>query len=64
MSQVHLPTSLVSAHARLDLAMAGGNAAELQAAIVSTVQAMAGLSPGPVDFDEVSSDLLLHEALI
>ena len=62
MSQGHLPQSLVSAHARLDLAMAVNKAAELQVAVVGTVKAMAALGPGPVDLDVVSFDPLLHEA--
>ena len=50
MSQSHLPLPLVSAHARLALAMAANSAAEqaVQAAVVSTVKAMAALGPGPV----------------
>ena len=44
--------------------MAGGNTAELQAAVVTAVKAMAALGPGPVNLDEVSSDLLSQRLFI
>lgn len=57
MSLARLPASLVSANGLLDVAMAANDAAELQAAIVSTVKAMAALKPGQADLQEVNVEL-------